>query len=157
MTVGINRVFGTSTRTINIFLHQKRTRLNAGTLASRLHSKIVIKSVSCIYIYVIFTIVLQHHYFLPSNVALVLGLVSRPFFIINSFFFLFLFCLFGDSPRSIVVRGWGPFAEDAWTKLSVGGIAMRSPKPCGRCQVPTINPSTLEKRAEPTATLATFR
>lgn len=61
------------------------------------------------------------------------------------------------SSSSIVVRGWGPFAEDGWTKISVGGITMRTPKPCSRCQIPQINPTTLERRKEPRATMDTFR
>lgn len=58
---------------------------------------------------------------------------------------------------SIVVRGWGAFAEDSWTKIKAGGIAMRTPKPCSRCQVPSINQTTLERRAEPRVTLGAFR
>eukprot|EP00904_Undaria_pinnatifida_P007234 jgi/Undpi1/3640/HiC_scaffold_16.g07010.m1 len=58
---------------------------------------------------------------------------------------------------NIVVRGWRPFAEDDWTKIIVGGIVMRTPKPCDRCQIPTINQSTLETCSEPRATLAKFR
>ncbi|CAM9883266.1 unnamed protein product [Sphacelaria rigidula] len=34
---------------------------------------------------------------------------------------------------------------------------MRTPKPCERCQVPTINQRTLERRREPRATMETFR
>ncbi|CAM9589741.1 unnamed protein product [Ectocarpus sp. 6 AP-2014] len=58
---------------------------------------------------------------------------------------------------NIVVRGWGPFAEDDWTKIRVGRIGMRTPKPCSRCQIPGINQSTLEVRKEPKQTLDTFR
>ena len=64
------------------------------------------------------------------------------------------FLWWGDS---IVVRGWGPFAEDNWTKLRVGGINMRTPKPCSRCKIPTINQTTLEVLQEPRKTLNTFR
>ncbi|CAM9131062.1 unnamed protein product [Laminaria digitata] len=58
---------------------------------------------------------------------------------------------------NIVVRGWGPFAEDDWTKIRAGGIVMHTPKPCDRCQIPSINQSSLEKRHEPRATLEKFR
>lgn len=58
---------------------------------------------------------------------------------------------------SIVVRGWGPFAEDDWTEVRVGGITMRTPKPCSRCQIPQINQGTLEVRSEPRKTMDTFR
>ncbi|CAM9360316.1 unnamed protein product [Pylaiella littoralis] len=58
---------------------------------------------------------------------------------------------------NIVVRGWGPFAEDCWTKVKIGGITMHTPKPCSRCQIPQINQSTLEVRNEPRKTMDTFR
>lgn len=58
---------------------------------------------------------------------------------------------------SIVVQGWGAWAEDEWTKIRVAGINMRTPKPCGRCSVPTINQRTLERRREPRATMEKFR
>ncbi|CAN0458618.1 unnamed protein product, partial [Hapterophycus canaliculatus] len=58
---------------------------------------------------------------------------------------------------SIVVRGWGAFAEDDWTKIRVARINMNTPKPCSRCQIPGINQTTLEVREEPRKTLDTFR
>ncbi|CAM9315907.1 unnamed protein product [Discosporangium mesarthrocarpum] len=58
---------------------------------------------------------------------------------------------------NLVVRGWGPFGEDRWSEIQVGGLRMRVVKPCERCQVPTINQETLEKREEPRATLSKFR
>lgn len=66
-------------------------------------------------------------------------------------------CRGGCHSCSIVVRGWGPFAEDCWTKVKIGGITMHTPKPCSRCQIPQINQSTLEVRNEPRKTMDTFR
>ncbi|CAM9195057.1 unnamed protein product [Choristocarpus tenellus] len=58
---------------------------------------------------------------------------------------------------NLVVQGWGAFGEDSWSRIRVGEVVMRVVKPCERCQVPTINQKTLEKRMEPRATLNKFR
>jgi len=43
---------------------------------------------------------------------------------------------------NIVVKGCTPFAEDSWSKIKVGDLAMKIVKPCDRCKVPNINPLT---------------
>jgi hypothetical protein len=59
---------------------------------------------------------------------------------------------------NIVVRGAAPWAEDRWGEFAVGEAALRMAKPCGRCQVTTVDQSTGEPAGpEPLATLATFR
>ena len=58
---------------------------------------------------------------------------------------------------NFVVRGAPPWAEDAWTRLSVGGVVMSAVKPCSRCQVITVDQATGIRGKDPLATLATFR
>lgn len=58
---------------------------------------------------------------------------------------------------NIVVHGAPPWAEDAWTNMSINGVVFRSVKPCGRCQVITIDQETGVRGKDPLATLATFR
>lgn len=62
---------------------------------------------------------------------------------------------------NLVVRGCEPFAEDAWSRIRIGGpgpgVEMAVVKPCARCLVTTIDQETLEKSKEPLKTLATFR
>ncbi|CAM9439941.1 unnamed protein product [Scytosiphon promiscuus] len=58
---------------------------------------------------------------------------------------------------NVVIRGWGAFAEDDWTKIRVAGINMNTPKPCSRCQIPGIDQNTLEVGEEPRKTMDTFR
>ena len=59
---------------------------------------------------------------------------------------------------NVVVKGSGPFEEDNWAKIKIGGTVFRVVKPCGRCQIPTIDQATGEfDGKEPSRTLATFR
>jgi len=59
---------------------------------------------------------------------------------------------------NLVVSGSGPFAEDGWRSIRVGGIPMRVVKPCARCVVTTTDQATgLRDGDEPLRTLATFR
>jgi uncharacterized protein len=58
---------------------------------------------------------------------------------------------------NLVVKGGGPFAEDTWTRIRIGGIEMALVKPCARCVVTTIDKDTLEKSKEPLKALATYR
>jgi uncharacterized protein YcbX len=59
---------------------------------------------------------------------------------------------------NVVVSGSGPFEEDNWAKIKIGEITFRVPKPCARCQIPTIDQATGEfDGKEPSRTLATFR
>jgi uncharacterized protein YcbX len=58
---------------------------------------------------------------------------------------------------NLVVSGTEAFAEDGWTRITVGGTAFRVAKPCGRCVITTVDQATGEKGTEPLKTLATFR
>jgi len=58
---------------------------------------------------------------------------------------------------NIVLQGTQPWEEDQWAKVRVGDAVFRTPKPCARCQVVTIDPATGETGKEPLKTLASFR
>lgn len=59
---------------------------------------------------------------------------------------------------NVVMSDAEPWAEDVWTRLSIGGLPFRNPKPCARCLVTTLDPETGESGGqEPLRTLATFR
>jgi len=58
---------------------------------------------------------------------------------------------------NIVVAGCDAFAEDAWTRVRIGGVVFRNGGPCARCIVTTTDQLTGERGKEPLKTLATFR
>ncbi len=58
---------------------------------------------------------------------------------------------------NLVVSGCEPYAEDRWSRISVGGVTMKVCKPCARCTVPTVDQSTGVTGREPLTTLATYR
>jgi len=58
---------------------------------------------------------------------------------------------------NLVVRGCGPYAEDTWKDIEVGGVTIHVVKPCSRCATTTVNQSTGERGKEPLLTLATYR
>lgn len=58
---------------------------------------------------------------------------------------------------NIVVTGNKAFAEDQWKRIRIGNIEFELVKPCSRCSIPSINPLTAEKTAEPVKTLASYR
>lgn len=58
---------------------------------------------------------------------------------------------------NIVFSGGEPFQEDKIKAFSVQNAKFAGVKPCARCVLTTINPSTAEKGKEPLATLATYR
>jgi uncharacterized protein YcbX len=58
---------------------------------------------------------------------------------------------------NVVVKGCEPFAEDTWSRIKVGEVAMAVVKPCARCVVTTIDKETLEQSKEPLKTLASYR
>lgn len=58
---------------------------------------------------------------------------------------------------NIVFSGGEPFQEDKIKTFSVQNAKFAGVKPCARCVLTTINPSTAEKGKEPLATLATYR
>jgi uncharacterized protein YcbX len=58
---------------------------------------------------------------------------------------------------NLVVEGCGPFAEDIWRRIRIGGIVFRVVKPCSRCVITTTDQATGERFAEPLRTLAGYR
>lgn len=59
---------------------------------------------------------------------------------------------------NLVIEGVArPFAEDSWSRVRVGEVEFRVVKGCARCVIPTIDPVTLRRAAEPTRTLARHR
>lgn len=58
---------------------------------------------------------------------------------------------------SIVVEGGGAYDEDAAATMTIGALTVRTPKPCVRCQVVTVDQATGLKSKEPLKTLAKYR
>lgn len=58
---------------------------------------------------------------------------------------------------NVLIEGTGPYEEDEWTEIEIGGCRLRVVKSCPRCTVTTVDPVTGEKSDEPLRTLATFR
>jgi uncharacterized protein YcbX len=58
---------------------------------------------------------------------------------------------------SLVVTGCAAFAEDEWTRITIGNVQFRAGGPCGRCVVTTTDQQTSARGHEPLRTLATFR
>jgi uncharacterized protein YcbX len=58
---------------------------------------------------------------------------------------------------NVVVGGCAPWEEDAWTRVRVGALELRTPKACDRCVVTTIDQQTAERGVEPLRTMAKFR
>ena len=58
---------------------------------------------------------------------------------------------------NIVVDGFDAFAEHDWKELRIGAVTYRVVKPCERCSVVTVDPSTGERSKEPLRTLATYQ
>jgi uncharacterized protein YcbX len=58
---------------------------------------------------------------------------------------------------NIVLGGTDAFEEDYVAHLTIGASELRLVKPCVRCSVPNVDPSTGESSSEPGDTLALFR
>jgi uncharacterized protein YcbX len=58
---------------------------------------------------------------------------------------------------NLVVAGCEPFEEDRWRRIRIGDLVFRVVKPCSRCPIPTIDPDTGERGAEPLRTLLGYR
>jgi uncharacterized protein YcbX len=58
---------------------------------------------------------------------------------------------------NIVLTGAPAWAEDTWTRILVGAVPVRMPKPCDRCVITTTDQRTAERGVEPLRTLASFR
>jgi len=65
-----------------------------------------------------------------------------------------------DMPRfrpNLVIADCSAYAEDTWRRIAINHIEFRLPKPCSRCSVPTIDPTTALTGKEPLATLNRLR
>lgn len=58
---------------------------------------------------------------------------------------------------NVVIDGTAPWAEDGWRRLSIGDVAFRVAKPCGRCVVTTTDQRNGERGKEPLRTLGRHR
>lgn len=58
---------------------------------------------------------------------------------------------------SIVIQGTPPHGEDAWIDFQIGTASFKAVKPCARCVLTTIDPTTGQTGPEPLKTLATYR
>lgn len=58
---------------------------------------------------------------------------------------------------NLVFAGGTPHVEDTWKSFKIGDAHFRGNKPCGRCEITTIDQETSERGSEPLKTLATYR
>jgi uncharacterized protein YcbX len=58
---------------------------------------------------------------------------------------------------SVVLAGSAPWAEDGWRRIRIGPVTFRVAKPCGRCQVTTIDQQTAQRGRQPLAMLGRRR
>ncbi|MFJ8942552.1 MOSC domain-containing protein [Streptomyces sp. NPDC102395] len=58
---------------------------------------------------------------------------------------------------NLVVAGTEPWAEDGWSRISVGEVDFRVAKMCGRCVVTTTDQSTSDRGKEPLYSLGRHR
>lgn len=58
---------------------------------------------------------------------------------------------------NVVVKGPPAWAEDDWRTLAAGALVLRTPKPCGRCAIPGVDPDSAATTKEPLRTLAKLR
>ncbi|MEU7723401.1 MOSC domain-containing protein [Streptomyces tibetensis] len=58
---------------------------------------------------------------------------------------------------NVVVTGTPAWAEDDWSRLSIGDVPFRVAKPCGRCVVTTTDQDTGERGREPLFSLGRHR
>jgi uncharacterized protein YcbX len=58
---------------------------------------------------------------------------------------------------NVVVAGTDPWAEDGWSRLTIGEVVFRVAKTCGRCVVTTTDQATAGRGKEPLYTLGRHR
>lgn len=58
---------------------------------------------------------------------------------------------------NLVISGASPFEEDVWREIRINNICFRLPKPCSRCNIPTIDQDTAISAKEPLKTLNMLR
>jgi len=58
---------------------------------------------------------------------------------------------------SLVISGTAAHEEDHWRRLGIGGVELAIVKPCARCPIVLVDPSTAQSGVEPLRTLARYR
>ena len=58
---------------------------------------------------------------------------------------------------NLVIDGDVPFAEEAWSSVTIGALSFRCQQACDRCVMTMIDPETLAQGKEPLRTLARHR
>lgn len=58
---------------------------------------------------------------------------------------------------NLVIEGAAPHAEDGWTDIRIGSVRLAVVKPCARCSIVLVDPTTAEVGIEPLRTLAEYR
>jgi uncharacterized protein YcbX len=56
-----------------------------------------------------------------------------------------------------VFAGGQPYGEEKWKTFKIGNVLFYGAKPCGRCNVTTIDQNTAQAGAEPLKTLSTYQ
>lgn len=58
---------------------------------------------------------------------------------------------------NLVISGTAPHEEDDWRRVQVGSVQLAIVKPCARCSIVLVDPSTAAVGLEPLRTLARYR
>lgn len=58
---------------------------------------------------------------------------------------------------NFIFRGGSPFEEDSFDEFQIGNAHFKAVKPCSRCIMTTINPTTAEQDSEPLNEMSKFR
>jgi len=60
---------------------------------------------------------------------------------------------------NIVISGCSPFEEDTWKKIKIGELIFENIKPCSRCRITTVDPTTgiYDSKSEPLNTILKIR
>lgn len=58
---------------------------------------------------------------------------------------------------NITISDTLPYAEDSWSEVNLGAINCRAVKPCSRCSIPQVDPSSGEREGEPRKTMMKYR
>jgi uncharacterized protein YcbX len=58
---------------------------------------------------------------------------------------------------NIVITGNVPYAEDQWRRLRIGAVEFEVAKPCARCVIPSLDPTTAERQPVVSKALARTR
>jgi uncharacterized protein YcbX len=58
---------------------------------------------------------------------------------------------------NIIVSATEPFVEDTWSEIQIGEVSLSGAKPCARCSLVNVNPTTGESDKKTLKTLASFR